>query len=115
MGANVPAGYGREAFEILGKQSIPFLAIEVGVARPRLVITLGSEVAGILRSVHGQTKRHSLLGQGLEYVTIGDRRGVPMVHLAHPGIVMREATARNPWPTIHRQEHAYGQTLARNP
>jgi hypothetical protein len=28
-----------------------------------------------------------------------------VVHLAHPGIVMRPASERNLWPRLHREEH----------
>lgn len=36
----------------------------------------------------------------VEYSGVG-----PAIHLAHPGIVMRPESDRNPRPRIHREEH----------
>ena len=100
-----PEGYQRERFEELGARSLPWLEREIQVARPLLVITLGAEVAGIVRGVAGQRGRNALLGPELSPVRFG-KMEVPTVHLAHPGIVMRKSTgAKNPWPRRHEKEH----------
>src|SRR4051794_30221494 len=44
--AATPAGYERERFEELARASVPWLHREIELSSPRLVVTLGSEVAG---------------------------------------------------------------------
>jgi hypothetical protein len=79
--------------------------LALALARPRLVITLGAEIAGIIRGVPGDARRNALLGREIVPVLLGSTR-VPTVHLAHPGIVMRKGdSARNPWPERHVKEH----------
>jgi hypothetical protein len=105
LGASVPAGYHRERFEELAASSVGWLERELVVARPFLVITLGAEVAGLLRGVKSQGRRNALLGPAITMLRVGAVE-VPTVHLAHPGIVMRGGDdARNPWPRLHKEEH----------
>jgi hypothetical protein len=70
------------------------------------VITLGAEIAGIIREVTGQAQRNALLGPSIVPVQFGSIT-VPTVHLAHPGIVMRKGGdgGKNPWPRLHSEEH----------
>ena len=68
------------------------------------MITLGAEVAGVLQGVSGRRKRNALLGGDLKEIQLG-AVGYPAIHLAHPGIVMRAASERNPWPRLHRERH----------
>jgi hypothetical protein len=51
---------------------------ELQLARPKVVITLGSEVAGILQHVGGQTQRNELLGGDINEFCAG--------YLLHPPI-----------------------------
>lgn len=96
-----PIGYERERLEELARASVSWLEREVGASSPRLVVTLGSEVAGILRGVEGQRQRNQLLGGTPSDLIIGST-AVKAVHLAHPGILMRKGDpARNPWPARH--------------
>ena len=82
-----------------------FLAEELELAEPRVILTLGAEVAGILREVSSPEERNRLLtGQMSDELLIGSRR-YNAIHLAHPGIVMRPATEQNKWPVKHRDEH----------
>ncbi len=105
LGTPVPVGYERERFEELAAMSIPWLERELVVAKPRLMITLGAEVAGVLRGVSGQRGRNALLGPVPTPLRVGSVE-VPTVHLAHPGIVMRKGDdERNPWPRLHQDEH----------
>jgi uracil-DNA glycosylase len=105
LGVVPPAGHERERFEELATRSLPWFERELTVARPRLVITLGREVAGILRGVGGDARRNALLGPAIVPVLFGSIT-VPTVHLAHPGIVMRKGdSAKNPWPERHQREH----------
>ncbi|HHH31150.1 MAG TPA: hypothetical protein ENK57_22765 [Polyangiaceae bacterium] len=101
LGATVPAGYMREQFEELGERSLPWLEEEVAVARPRLLLTLGREVAGIVRGVKGDKARNRLLGAPVEPVRFGSVE-VPTAHLAHPGILMRP-TGKH-WKRAHLEE-----------
>jgi uracil-DNA glycosylase len=104
LGIDVPEGYERERFEELGRASVGMLLDEVELAEPQLVITLGAEVAGILRGVESSKGRNNLLGNPPVEVEV---HGHPMtvVHLAHPGIVMRKRSTSNPWPDRHTNEH----------
>ncbi len=104
LGIAVPQGYERERFEELGRSSIGMLFDEILLAQPRVVITLGAEVAGILRDVDGAKARSNLLGGSPAEVEVKGRV-MTMVHLAHPGIVMRKNSPSNPWPDRHKQEH----------
>ena len=62
LGTQPPAGYNREAFESIGAMSIPWLERELNLSRPKLVITLGTEVAGIL-SEHPRSDRQKQAAQ----------------------------------------------------
>jgi uracil-DNA glycosylase len=107
LGGSVPAGYVREAFEDLGTRSLPWIEMELELAKPRLVITLGREVAGIVTGTKGDEARTSLLGGRVVRKMIG-KVEVDVAHLAHPGIVMRAGDdgGRNPWPELNRQHVA---------
>lgn len=105
LGVTPLEGYERERFEELAIKSLPWIEKEVAVARPKLVITLGAEIAGLLRRVSNTQKRNALLGPVPAKLEIGTTE-VPAVHLAHPGIVMRRGDdGRNPWPRLHTDEH----------
>ncbi len=55
LGATLPAGYRREDFETLAVRSFGWLEREIEVAKPRLLVTLGSEIAGVLHGVQGRS------------------------------------------------------------
>jgi len=104
LAASPPVGYQREQFENLAHRSIRWLEMELDAASPRLLVTLGSEIAGLLRTVQGQKNRNALLTGEPADLTVGSHT-VATVHLAHPGILMRTGSPeRNPWPAAH-QEH----------
>ncbi len=105
LGCNWPARETRSQFEALAAQGMHWLEEEIRLARPRLVITLGAEVAGIVQGVKGQAARNQLLSGHLNDLWLGDTEVYPVIHLAHPGIVMRPASEQNPWPRRHREEH----------
>jgi uracil-DNA glycosylase len=94
----------RSKFDKYAIEGIHWLEAEIKLAQPRLVITLGSEVAGILQSVTGQKRRNELLGGDLKEFNLGAVT-YPVLHMAHPGIVMRNASERNPWPRLHWEKH----------
>jgi uracil-DNA glycosylase len=50
LSGQAPSGYEREAFAVLGRESIPWIEKELKLSNPKLVITLGSEVAGVITS-----------------------------------------------------------------
>lgn len=106
LGAASPAGYDREAFERLAVASLPWLEREVEVAAPKLLVTLGSEIAGLLRSVQGQQRRNQLLMGDTTELQLATHT-VCAVHLAHPGILMRTGDPeRNRWPVEHQKHLA---------
>jgi uracil-DNA glycosylase len=100
--AMAPAGYVRERFTEIGRRSLPWIARELELARPRLMITLGAEVAGAVRGVDSKAAQTRLLEPVVRDVTIGATT-VPAIHCAHPGILMRPQP-RNPWPDVHRSD-----------
>ena len=104
--AEAPRGYERERFEELGRLSMPWIIRELEVAKPKLLVTLGAEVAGVVRGVKSTTARTALIAPDVSELRVGGLT-VPVVHLAHPGIVMRKggADSRNPWPARHANEH----------
>jgi uracil-DNA glycosylase len=104
LGCSWPERETRTSFELYAQQGINWLQEELKLANPRLVITLGSEVAGILQGVHGQKQRNLLLGGDVKEITIGNIN-YPVIHMAHPGIVMRPSSEQNPWPNLHREDH----------
>jgi uracil-DNA glycosylase len=104
LGSAPPPGYERERFEELAVKSIAWIEKELEAARPRVVITLGAEIAGLIRGV-SPAQRNALLGPVVSPAHFGAIE-VPTVHLAHPGIVMRKGDdERNPWPRLHQEQH----------
>jgi uracil-DNA glycosylase len=105
LGSTAPRGYERERFEELASRSLEWIEKELEMARPRLVITLGAEIAGLLRGVSSARQRSALLGPNVSLLRFGTIE-VPTVHLAHPGIVMRKGDhQQNPWPRLHQEQH----------
>jgi len=104
LGCDWPPRPTRDDFETYAERGMGWLAEELQLARPRVVITLGNEVAGLLQGVTGRKKRNALLGGDPKSMSVGGKT-YPVIHLAHPGIVMRPATERNRWPALHRDEH----------
>jgi hypothetical protein len=102
LGAKHPSGYERERFEELGKLSLPWIYREIAVARPRLVITLGAEVAAVVRARKHSSASSRLLGPPYETLSYG-KLAVLTAHLAHPGILMRGDSTK--WLGLHRGEH----------
>lgn len=101
LGATPPKGYERERFDEIGKASLDeWIGQELAIAQPKLVITLGAEVAGIVRGVKSAAARTKLLQARVEDVAFGDSTW-PTVHCAHPGILMR---GENRWTAVHRGE-----------
>ena len=76
---------------------------EVKAAQPQLVITLGAEVAGVLRGVRSPGKQSGLLKPAVGILDL-DGLEVPVMHCAHPGILMRKGYERNKWPERHMEE-----------
>jgi len=104
LGCAWPERETRSQFEHFARQGLHWLEEELSLARPRLVITLGAEVAGILRDTRKQSERNALLGGDLKEFWVGSA-SYSVIHLAHPGIVMRPVSERNPWPRLHQEKH----------
>ena len=89
----------REDFERLAslENNLDWLEAELRLALPKVIITLGREVAGILRGVRGDRERNDQLKGEIQNDTF---RGVEFkwIHLPHPGIVMRKGSKDNLWP-----------------
>lgn len=88
LGVDSPLGYERERFHELGVLSLSFLEIELVLAKPCLVVTLGSEVAGVLRGVRSSRAQTALLVPEETELSIGSAT-VPTMHCPHPGLLMR--------------------------
>lgn len=104
LGCNWPPRETRSQFEVYAERGLGWLVEELEIAKPRVIITLGSEVAGLLQGVRGQKHRNELLGGDRKEMSVGAKT-YPVIHLAHPGIVMRPATERNRWPVVHKTHH----------
>jgi uracil-DNA glycosylase len=102
LGFVAPPGYERARFHELGIKSLPWIRKELELARPRLVITLGAEVAGVVRGVNPGNRQTALLKPKVEDVEIAGY-SVPTIHCAHPGILMRPSE-QNAWPSRHNEE-----------
>ena len=100
LGAKPPAGYVRDRFHALAKPSVPFLERELRLANPRLVVTLGMEVAGVLKGVVSRRAQRDLLVPTVTELCVAGVT-VPAIHCAHPGILMRSG---NDWAEKHREE-----------
>lgn len=102
LGFDAPAGYERARFHELGIESLPWVRQEIALARPRLVITLGAEVAGVVRGVRSGNRQTLLLKPQIEEIDIAGY-AAPTIHCAHPGILMRPSE-QNTWPQRHKEE-----------
>ena len=99
-----PVNENRTKFEEYAKAGIRWLFEELEIANPKVIITLGAEVAGIIHNVGGTKDRTALLSGKASEVKI-NKKSYQVIHLAHPGIVMRSETSKNRWPAIHKNEH----------
>ena len=102
LNTQAPEGYRREKFQELAQRSLPWIAKELHAAKPALVITLGAEVAGVVRGIVSPSARLNLLRPVVERVDFGGME-IPMMHCAHPGILMRP-NPKNVWPERHANE-----------
>lgn len=73
---------------------------ELKLASPKLIITLGADVAGILHPEIPKNNRNNLLNGDLSQFTIKSRT-YNSIHFAHPGIIMRRQQKNNLWCVIH--------------
>lgn len=109
LGYTFPDSETRSHFENYVQQGLSWLIQELLIAAPKVIFTLGTEVAGILQGVRGRIGRNKLLGGDLKSLKIGSY-SYTVIHFAHPGIIMRAShdktgRERNPWPRLHREEH----------
>jgi uracil-DNA glycosylase len=103
IGAQSPAGYERERFFDLGRASLPWIRLELEIAKPRLLLSLGAEVAGVIHNVSHAAQQVELLRPVVTTVSV-DGYSVPTMHCAHPGILMRKSPS-NPWPERNATEY----------
>jgi len=94
----------RSHFEVLARQSLDWLTREVTLAKPRLILTLGADVAGILQGVSGQAAREQLLDGAPRRLRVGNQEH-PVIHLSELGMVIRHGATDSPWPKIHTERH----------
>jgi len=104
LGAIWPERETRSCYEQLARQSLGWLAMELAVAKPRLVLTLGADVAGIIQGVTGQAARDALLDGTVRQLRL-EHQEYPVIHLAEPAAVIRHDTGDSPWPRLHRERH----------
>jgi uracil-DNA glycosylase len=88
LGCAWPEWETHSRFETLARQSLDWLEEELALARPRLVITLGAEVAGVLQDVPGIERKGTLLGGHVQDIWLGETV-YPALHLAAPHEVLR--------------------------
>jgi uracil-DNA glycosylase len=85
----------RSRFSEFGKQSICWLELEIELAKPKVILSLGREVTSILFGV-SETKATSLLDGIIHTLTIGNTTQ-NVLAMPHPGIIMKDYPD-NPWP-----------------
>lgn len=85
-------------FSPLARQGLAWLAEELALVRPRLVITLGREVAQVLQAVPGLAPDETLLGGHLQDLWL-EEAVYPVLHLEHRPEVAHLAQAR---PAVDR-------------
>lgn len=88
LGCAWPEWETRSHFETLARQSLDWLEEELILAQPKLVITLGAEVAGVLQQVPGIEIKDALLGGQVQDMWLGEKV-YPALHLAAPDAVLR--------------------------
>ncbi|MFN8458065.1 MAG: hypothetical protein U0401_26005 [Anaerolineae bacterium] len=91
----------RSQFGFLARQSLEWLEEELALARPRLVVTLGAEVAGALQRVPGFATGQSLLGGQIQDLWLGETV-YPALHLAAPDLVLHPGSEAH---RLHWQVH----------
>ena len=111
LNAVAPEGYTRERFFELGEKSLHWLEEELVIAKPRFLIALGGEVAGILNGITSKAAQTNLLKPGVSTYTLG-KVSVPVMYCAHPGNLMRTSD-KNPWPDRHKKEFLPALKLAK--
>lgn len=104
LGCPWPERETRSWLETLARQGLHWLEEELALIRPRLVITLGAEVAGVLQDVRGLKASQALLGGQMQDLWIGEAV-YPVIHLAAPDLLAQPASKDNPWPRLHWEEH----------
>jgi uracil-DNA glycosylase len=100
LGSTYSAYATREEYERYAKGGLAWIDRELEIAEPRLIITLGSEVAGIIADVGDAGKREKLLNP---YKVRTIRRGnheYRVIHMVHPGQLMRRTPK---WTKIHQK------------
>ncbi|MDD5687746.1 MAG: uracil-DNA glycosylase family protein [Elusimicrobia bacterium] len=92
----------RDNYEQYAIKSISWLYREIEMANPKIIITLGNEVAGILEGVSGNTKRNGLLDYKIRTINVNGKT-YKIIHMAHPGILMKKNISTNSWPERHKK------------
>lgn len=101
LGCAWPEGETGSRFDLLARQSLDWLEEELTLARPRLVVTLGAEVAGVLQRVPGFDTGQSLLGGQVQDLWLGETV-YPALHLAAPDLVLQPGSEAH---RLHWQVH----------
>jgi uracil-DNA glycosylase len=89
LGVNWPEYAVRDRFDEYARQGMAWLDEELQLAQPRLVITLGSEVAAAFHPDLPRSRRTALV-ENIKFRRIKvNEHEWTMVHLAHPGSMVR--------------------------
>ncbi|NOY57548.1 MAG: hypothetical protein GXO75_01260 [Calditrichaeota bacterium] len=102
LGCSFPGKETRSLFYEIATAGRSWLIKEVELAKPKLIITLGREVAGFFHDIKNPEKQNELLTTVISEITIGTKT-YPSIHFAHPGIIMRQGSDRNKWPQFHQK------------
>ncbi|MCP4373337.1 MAG: hypothetical protein GY797_35345 [Deltaproteobacteria bacterium] len=96
LGCSWPESETRSQFDALARQGLDWLIEELVLARPRLVITLGAEVAGVLQDVRGREASAALVGEQLQDLWLGESV-YPVIHLTEPELISEQAQDPKAW------------------
>jgi uracil-DNA glycosylase len=88
----------RSRFMAYAKNSLEFIHEEIELANPKIILTLGQEVASVFFKV-SKNDALKLLSSGINTMTIKNTDRFAIA-LPHPGILMRNSPASEKWKEI---------------
>ena len=99
----------RSQFKQFAKKSIPHLHKEIELAKPKVILTLGSEVASIVLNVSENKAKQLMKAEAIEY-KLNDNT-YTLFALPHPGIIMRNSEVAIKWQKVLEQQLSLIKTV----
>ncbi len=90
----------RSRFRVYAERSLKWLADEIEIATPKVIISLGAEVTSVLLGIT-EARSKTLLDGTLRRLMLANREN-NVICLPHPGIIMKRSSS-NHWPQRFEQ------------